>query len=188
MFLGRFEQDVGSDCAATLELMLESGPEVFGGSLLGPSTRSTRASVGGEIGVRHRPTSTLLQRAGIQDADCMTIDLEELVADNDQQLPVFTDLIEAVSAAEQLAGAIERWGMPFVHEYGSPDAMITFVDAGRWTTRTEPTPGLLVAALLITTGHPDQARSALAAFRAQVSSGFLGAFDTGAAALINQLD
>lgn len=187
MFLGRFEQDLGSDCDATLELMLESGPEVFGGSLLGPSTRSTRASVGGEIGVRHRQASVLLQAAGIRDADCMTIDLEELVDDHDQQLPVFTDLRGAISAAQQLADAIQRWGIPFVHEYASPDAMITFVNAGRWTTRVASTPGLLVAALLITTGHPDQARTSLATFRAQVPKEFLDHFDTDAAALTDQL-
>ncbi len=117
----------------------------------------------------------------------MTIDLEELVDDHDQQLPVFTDLRGAISAAQQLADAIQRWGIPFVHEYASPDAMITFVNAGRWTTRVASTPGLLVAALLITTGHPDQARTSLATFRAQVPKEFLDHFDTDAAALTDQL-
>jgi hypothetical protein len=74
-----------------------------------------------------------------------------------------------------------------VHDYASPDAMITFVNAGRWTTRIESTPGLMVAALLITTGHPDQARTSLATFRAQVPKEFLDNFDTGAAALTSQL-
>lgn len=187
IFLGRFEQDLGSDCVAALEVILESGPEVFGGSLLGPSTRTTRASVGGEIGVRHRQTSMLLQTAGIRDADCITIDLEELVDEHGRELPVFTDPIGAVTAAEQLAGSIQQWGMPFVPDCASPDAMITFINDGRWTTRIESTPGLLAAALLITTGHPDRAQTSLATFRAQVPKEFLDNFDAGAAALINQL-
>jgi len=187
IFLGRFEQDLGSDCAAALELIQESGPEVFGGSLLGPSTRTIRGSVGGEIGVRHHPTSALLQRAGIGDADCMAIDLEEMVDGHGRQLPVFTDLTSAVTAAEQLVEAIQQWGMPFVHDHASPDAMIAFISDGQWTTRIESTPGLLATALLITTGHPDQAQASLSSFRAKVPKEFLENHDAGAAALMNQI-
>lgn len=187
IFLGRFEQDLGSDYTAALELILESGPEVFGGSLLAPSTRTIRASVGGEIGVRHRPSSLLLERAGIQDADCLAIDLEEMVDEHGRQLPVFTDVPSAVTAATQLAEAIQQWGMPFVRDHASPEAIIRFINDGQSTTRIESTPGLLAAALLITTGHPDQARAFLARFREHVPKEFMDNYDADAAALVNHL-
>jgi hypothetical protein len=163
VFLGSFVKPTSPDFVATIEFILESGPAVHGF----PGGNRLRAVVGGEFGVRHLPTATRLRglNARLGCDTNISLDIQDLFDDRGLDLPTIEDDRSADEAASRLADASARYGEPFAREHSSLDAMITFVEAGRQTTRDELFQAIFVPVAMSAGGRDAEAREAVARYQ-----------------------
>lgn len=171
LFLGSFAKPTVPDFVATIEFILESGPTVSGFSGLKRFQHVLEAVVGGEFGVRHLPTAARLQGLSIRmgsDTN-VSVDIEELFADRGLELPTIVDDRSADEAALRLVDASARYGEPFAWEHSSVEAMISFIDEGRQTTRGELFQAIFVPVAMSAAGREADARHAATRYQSALT-------------------
>jgi len=168
IFLGTFVRSFeADDWLATVEFILESGPSSHRVELGLAGLRSTqrfRATVGGEVGIRHLPTERLLRTIDVRCESGISRDLEEVLEGEGSELPTMTDAQSVDEASQILVAFVDAYTMPFARQHADVDAVIEFITDGEQTTRDQEFGYMFVPALLAASGRHAEARTALADF------------------------
>jgi hypothetical protein len=174
IFLGTFSRSVGSDdWLATVEFMLESGP-IDGVELRLTGVRKThrfRATVGGEIGIRHLPTERLFRALDTSCEATITRDLEAIFGNLGDGLPTITNAQSVEQASRTLVAVADAHAMPFAHQHADVDAVTAFIANGEQANRDREFEYMFVPALLAASGRHTAARTALADYSRRPKSG-----------------
>jgi hypothetical protein len=175
IFLGDFQQPITAEFLASVQFILEGGPTVCGVELelvaRVAEGRRFRASVGGEIGVRHLPTERLLQTLQMRCEADVSLEIADIFEADRRTLPTMTDEASVDGAARVLVAAVMAHALPFARAHASVDAMVEFVTRGRQINRGQTFEYIFVPTVFAASGRATEARAALSAYRDRVKPG-----------------